>query len=141
MKEIKVSYALAVAEQMSFVSAFLGGVSVTILITIVVFTASKRSISLIVGLSALAACSLLVSVIASLRLIIALHPDLPIAAEPGKISVLWHSMIFGYGLGVLSLIICIGLAGWLRSRRTGIITTLISGIAMMFFALTSIFSG
>lgn len=139
MKEIKVDYALAIAEQMSFVSAFLGGVSATILVTIVVFTSSKKSISWIVGTSALAACSLLISVIASLRIIIAIHPELPISVGQDKINLLWSAMVLGYGVGFLSLITSIGLSGWLRSRNAGIVTTVIAGIAIAFFVFTSIF--
>ena len=37
MSELNPKYIVAVAEQLSFVSAFLGGISATILITIVVF--------------------------------------------------------------------------------------------------------
>ncbi|MBO1255743.1 hypothetical protein J3L16_08610 [Alteromonas sp. 5E99-2] len=68
MEEINPNFILSVAEQLSFVSAFLGGVSTTILVTIVVFTSPKKSVNWIVGSSALAASSLLIAVIASWRL-------------------------------------------------------------------------
>ena len=42
MNEINPNYIVAVAEQLSFVSAFLGGISATILVTIVVFTSEKK---------------------------------------------------------------------------------------------------
>lgn len=67
MSELNPKYIVAVAEQLSFVSAFLGGISATILITIVVFVSSKKSVSWMIAASALAACSLLVAVIASWR--------------------------------------------------------------------------
>ena len=140
MKEFKASYALAAAEQMSFIGVFLGGVSVTILLTIVVFSSSKKSVNWIVGTSAVAACSFLISVIASMRFVIALHPDLSFSPDPAKVSLLWNSMILGYGLGVISLITSIGLSGWLRSRRSGIVTTSISVVAMLFFFFASVFT-
>jgi hypothetical protein len=139
MKELNVKYIVAVAEQLSFVSAFLGGVSATILVTIVVFTSQKKSVSLIVGSSALAACSLLIAVIASWRLIILLHPELPKSVDMGLVNILWIGMLFGYGLGFLSLLSSIGLSGWLRSKKTGIITSSIAIVAMIFFIFATPF--
>lgn len=141
MPELNSNYAIAAAEQMSLVGVFLGGVSVTILVTIVVFSSSSKSVNWIVGSSALAACSLLISVIASLRLVVALHPDLPdaFAADSSQIWVLWSTMIIAYGIGVMSLIASIGLSGWLKSQKTGWLTSAIAGTTMLFFVFTSIF--
>ena len=137
--ELTSSYILAVAEQLSFVSAFLGGVSATILVTIVVFTSPKKSVNWIVGSSALAASSLLIAVIASWRLSILLHPDLPASVEQSIINVLWSGMIIGYIMGFIGLLTSIGLSGWLRSKQTGIITSSISIMAVLFFVLATPF--
>jgi hypothetical protein len=139
MTELNPTYAIAVAEQLSFVSAFLGGISATILVTIVVFTSPKKSVSWIVSASALAACSLLVAVVASWRLIILLHPDLPFPVESAVVNILWIGMLIGYGLGFLSLLVSIGLSGWLRSRKSGLITTCIALIAVLFFIIATPF--
>lgn len=138
-QELKASYVTAVAEQISFVSAFLGGVSATILFSVIIFTSDKRVVAFLVATSTLSACSLLVSVIAGWRLIIGLHPDLPFTPDPQKINLLWNSLIAGYGLGVNSLIVSIGLSGWIRSRRTGVVTATIAAISVVFFATTSIY--
>ncbi len=141
METVKASYALTAAEQMSFIGAFLGGISVTLLVTIVVFSSDKKVVNWIVGTSALAACSLLITVIAAMRLIIALHPDLSFVPSPEKMKLLWNGMILAYGVGVLSLIASIGLSGWLRSSRAGIVTCLMASIALLFFFSSSIFLG
>ncbi|MCW8093083.1 hypothetical protein [Alteromonas sp. ASW11-130] len=139
MIELNHNYVIAVAEQLSFVSAFLGGISATILVTIVVFTSPNKSVSGMVASSALAACSLLIAVVASWRLIILLHPTLPISVEPSLIKVLWNAMLMGYGLGFLSLLVSIGLSGWLRSRKSGLITTCIALVAVLFFVVATPF--
>lgn len=139
MAEINPIYIVAVAEQLSFVSAFLGGISATILVTIVVFTSKKKSVNWIVSSSALAACCLLIAVVASWRLIILLHPELPIQVSAGIIKVLWAGMLVGYGIGFLSLIASIGLSGWLRSKRDGIITSTIAVVAAIFFVMATPF--
>ncbi|MDT0594960.1 SMP-30/gluconolactonase/LRE family protein [Glaciecola petra] len=139
MTQMNPKFIVAVAEQLSFVSAFLGGVSATILVTIVVFTASKKSVSWIVASSALAACSLLVAVIASWRLIILLHPEMPRLTDTGLVETLWKGMLLGYGIGFFSLLVSIGLTGWLRSKRAGMITSTIAVIAVLFFMLATPF--
>lgn len=139
MTEINPAYVVAVAEQLSFVSAFLGGISATILVTIVVFTSPKTSVSWIVSASAVAACSLLVAVVASWRLIILLHPSLPFTVDTAVIKILWTGMLLGYGLGFISLLVCIGLSGWLRSKKAGYITSSIAFVALLFFMIATPF--
>ena len=139
MTEINPSYIVAVAEQLAFVCAFLGGVSTTILVTIVVFTSPKKSVSWLVTSSAIAACSLLVSVIASWRLIILTHPELPTTVDSSVINVLWASMLIGYSIGFLSLLTSIGISGWLRSKKAGIITSSIAFLAVLFFVFATPF--
>lgn len=139
MTDINPNYIVAVAEQLLFVSAFLGGVSATMLVTIVVFTSPKKSVSWIVASSALAACSLLVAVISSWRLIILLHPELPSMFDTDIVKFLWKAMLLGYGLGFLSLLVSVGLTGWLRSKRAGIITSSIATVAVLFFVFATPF--
>ena len=139
MAELNPSYATAVAEQLSFVSAFLGGISATILVTIVVFTSPKKSVNWIVGTSAFAACSLLIAVVAAWRLTIILHPDFPASVDATIVKVLWGSMLLGYSSGFLSLLASIGLSGWLRSRKTGLITAFIAIGAVLFFVIATPF--
>lgn len=142
MGQIKSNYALAVAEQMSLVGVFLGGISVTILISLVVFKQSNQLGNWIVGIAALAGSSLLISVVASLRLIIALHPDFPSpeTTSAAEISLLWKSMVASYGAGILCLAVCIGLCGWLRSTLTGIFSSTCAVGVVLFFMSTSIFN-
>ena len=137
MNELNPIYVVAVAEQLSFVSAFLGGLSATILVTIVVFTSEKKSVNWIVSSSAIAACSLLIAVVAAWRLIILLHPEIPIRVDDDLIKLLWASMLIGYAIGFLSLLVSIGLSGWLRSRRDGMITSTIALIAVIFFVMAT----
>jgi hypothetical protein len=46
-------------------------------------------------------------------------------------------MLMGFGLGFLSLIASIGLSGWLRSKKNGLITTGIASIAVVFFVIAT----
>ena len=137
MPESDPAFMTAVAEQLSFVSAFLGGISATILVTIVVFVDQKRSVSWMVASSALAACSLLIAVVASWRLTILLNTDLSSQVGLDLVAVLYGGMILGYSLGFLSLLSCIGLAGWIRSRRLGMTTSAMAAVSACFFVLAT----
>lgn len=138
--KLESSYVLAVADQLSFVAAFLGGVSATILVSVLIFNSSKRSIEYLVGASSVAACGHLIAVISAWRLTIGLHPDLPFVPDPDKLEILWNGMIAGYSLGVLGLIASIGISGWIRSKRMGLITGTFALIAVIYFSTTSIYS-
>lgn len=139
MSDFSPSFIVAVAEQLSFVSAFLGGISAAMLITVVVFTSKKKSISWIVSSAALAACSLLIAVVASWRIIIVLHPESPIEAGDRVVNILYPIMLLGYGVGFLSLLVSIGLSGWLRSKKAGMLTSSIAVVSVLFFVLASPF--
>lgn len=139
MVDFTSGFIVAVAEQLSFVCAFLGGISAAMLITVVVFIAEKKSIGWIVSSAALAACSFLVAVVASWRIIIVLHPESPIEVSDRIVGVLYPVMLMGYGVGFFSLLLSIGLSGWLRSRRAGLITTSIAIVSLLFFVLVTPF--
>ena len=46
-------------------------------------------------------------------------------------------MLLGYGLGFLSLLVCIGLSGWIRSKKTGLITSAMAVVSVVFFVLAT----
>jgi len=135
MEPIHPNFMLSVAEQLSFVCAFLGGVSATILITLVVFSSDKKSVSWMTLSSALAACSFFIAVIASWRITYLLDPHIHIIVEDSLLAFLYKAMLLGYGLGFLSLLMSIGLSGWLRSKRDGVITSVIALISVLFFIM------
>jgi hypothetical protein len=78
-------------------------------------------------------------VVASWRLTILLHPTMPIIVDQTLLKTLWAGMLSGYSLGFLSLLVSVGLSGWLRSRKTGLITSIIASIAVLFFILATPF--
>ena len=142
MNEISPTYALDIAEQMSLVGVFLGAISVTILMSLVIFSSPGKLVNWIIGISAFASCCLLISVVASLRVIIAVHPEFPSpeTTSPSEISLLWKLMVAGYAIGVLNLIVSIGLSGWLRTRKTGMVTMTFSIAAILLFIYTSVYN-
>ncbi len=139
--EARIQYVLAVANQLSFVSTFLGGIIATMLIAVIAINSEKRSAGLFVATSSFAACCLILSVVCAWRLNLVFHPSFPVEFRPEglKINLLWGGMVLGYVAGVSAIIASIGVSGWIRSKRSGWVTTVIAGLAMVFYISSSYF--
>ncbi len=132
MQPLSNSYLAEISHQLAFLSAFLGGFSATFLATLVITDSSKRVAGWIVAATATAACSFVVSVIASVMLTIVLHPEVPSnVIQSASISSARVVSSLGFAVGVIALLISVGLSGWLRSRQTGLMTSAVAGISLI----------
>ncbi len=61
MQTLPPSYMVEIAQQLSFLSAFLGGFSAAVFVTLLVAESPKRSAGLATGASAVAACCFVVA--------------------------------------------------------------------------------
>ena len=133
MQLLSSNYLVELAQQISFVSAFLGGFSATFLATLVVSDSSKKSTDWSIGCSAFAASCFIVAVISSVMLTVVLHPEAPSNANAeSSINIARAVSTLGFVLGVYSLLASVGVSGWIRSRRTGLLTSTFSGLGVFF---------
>ncbi len=128
MQTLPPSYMVEIAQQLSFLSAFLGGFSAAVFVTLLVAESPKRSAGLAIGASAVAACCFVVAVISFVMVAIVLNPDVPsnVSAE----SSVDHARIvgfLGFVAGVYALLASVGISGWVRSRRLGVVTSVVAG--------------
>lgn len=127
--EISAEYFTIVAKQLVLISVFLGGVSVTILGTMIIHeNESKVFKFMILGLS-LAALSFIVSIFGITEVQMILAPDSPYG---NKKEALFYPKVVGglsFAIGIFSLITVIGASGWLKSKSIGIFTTVIAIIS------------
>lgn len=125
MIDLPVEYFRILAEQLVFISVFLGGISATILGTLIVVKNDSRILKImILGLS-LAAVSFIVAVMGMNKVLIILAPDSPYQSSN---ELLFYPRLIGgltFGIGIFSLIAVISLSGWLKSKKIGILTTVI----------------
>ena len=125
MTELSPEYFKIVAEQLVLISVFLGGISATILGTLIIHeNESKIFKFMILGLS-LAAVSFIVAVLGMTNIQMHLAPDSPFQ---NKNESLFYPKLVGmisFLIGIYSLITVISLSGWLKSKRIGIFTTTI----------------
>lgn len=132
MQSLPDSYLIELARQIAFLGAFLGGFAATFLATLLVVDSAKRIAGWIIGLAAAAACSFVVAVIAAVMLTTVLHPDVPLNVRDGaSIGTARVITTLGFGAGVYALLASVGLSGWIRSRHTGIATSVISLVALI----------
>ncbi len=132
MGEIPAEYYSKVAEQLVLISVFLGGISATILGTLMTNDKNSRLVkTMIVGLS-LSAASFIVAVMSMTRVQMIVALDSPMHHISHDTPRLIGALSFF--LGIYTLLFVISLSGWMQSKRIGIITTLIgiiSGILAM----------
>ena len=132
MQTLSNSYLAEISRQLAFLSAFLGGFSATFLATLLVVASSRRIAGWVVGSAATAACSFVVAVVASVMLTIVLHPDAPSNVGNGtSIESARIVSTLGFGIGVIALLVSVGLSGWVRSRQSGIVTSIVSVISLV----------
>ena len=61
-----------------------------------------------------------------------LHPDVPAGVRAGSsLDTARVVCVLGFGLGVVALLVSVGLSGWIRSRRSGIVTSTVAGIGLI----------
>ena len=135
MQALTDAYLLELSRQLAFLGAFLGGFAATFLVTVLVSHAPRRVAGWVVGAAAVAACAFVVSVVASVMLTTVLHPDVP-ANVRAHASVGTGRVVnsLSFGLGVFALLAAVGLSGWLRSRRTGLVTGSAAVVALILVA-------
>jgi hypothetical protein len=75
-----------------------------------------------------------VAVVATTMLAVALHPDAP-AGMAGDVELGRMLSFLPFMAGIHLLLACIGLAGWLRSPRTGRVTAALAGAGAVLVTL------
>ena len=125
MIDLPVEYFRILAEQLVFISVFLGGISANILGTLIVAKNDNRIIKIMILVLSLAAVSFIVAVLGMNKVLMILAPN-SLYNNPNEL--LFYPRLVGglaFYIGIFSLIAVISLSGWLKSKRIGIITTVI----------------
>ena len=137
MLELPLPYINELAKQLAFISSFLGGFSVTFLGALILSDKEGRLMRSIIVSTAVSAFAFIITVMAMTQLIMVSTEGYPFKIEQGDLST---SRVIGtltFMFGVLSLLLTIGLSGWLKSRRLGLITSILGGLTLIIFFLLS----
>ena len=132
MDQLPAAYLAHIASQIGFLSAFLGGFAATLLALLLTTSGDRRVGTWAVGFCAAAAIAVIISVIGSTMLVTVLHPEAPSRLlDQDAVNRARLVSTLGFMLALYCLLITIGLGGWLRSRRTGLITSVLAAIGLV----------
>lgn len=137
MQELPLSYLKDLAEQMVFISAFLGGFAASILGTLIFANSDQRILKVMIAGAALSAISFIVTVFAMTNIIITSHPDYPLKIDPSDVNFGRLAGSICFFLGLLALIFVVACSGWVYSKRLGVFTTIIGILGVILVLLSS----
>lgn len=129
MYSLAPEYLAEIARQIGSLSAFLGGFAAAYFGTLLALNASHRLASWAIASAALASLAFVVAVVACTKLVMVLHPQAPAMLAQESLGLTRALAVLGFLLGTYALLTSIGLSGWLRSRRTGLVTSWLAGVA------------
>lgn len=137
MTELSEEYFRLLSQQLVFIGVFLGGISATILGTLIVADNDTKIFKAMIVAVSVAAVAFIVAVFGMNKVQLILAPDSPFTNSP---DVLYYPRLVGglaFYLGIFALITAVGISGWLKSKKIGIITTALGVIAVfLIFTLT-----
>ncbi|MEL7251631.1 MAG: hypothetical protein AAFZ63_06365 [Bacteroidota bacterium] len=133
MIELPLPYVNELAKQISFISTFLGGFSLTLLGTLILSDKEGRLIRALIVSTAISSLAFVVAVMAMTQLTMISTEGYPFQVDMGQLNSSRTMGTLALFVGVLALMTTIAMSGWMRSKRLGIITTILG--ALTFFAL------
>lgn len=140
MDQLTPAYLAALASQLGFLSAFLGGFAATLTAMILQTGSPRRIAGWAMALAAMAATAFVVAAVATTSVTSGAHPDAPTAVTAaGPLERARIIAAAGFALGCYLILAAIGCSGWLRSRKVGWVTTGAAGVAVVL--VTLIFAG
>jgi hypothetical protein len=130
MQTLSPEYLAEIGRQLAFLSAFLGGFAATFLGTLLTAAPGRRQACWAAGSAAVAAAAFVVTVISATALAIVLNPGAP-AGMSSAAAITRARGIAGLSfiVGIYSMLLSLGLSGWIRSRALGMTTSISSFLA------------
>lgn len=136
MIELPLPYINELAKQVVFISSFLGGFSLTLLGSLILSDRQGKLLNAVIISTAISALGFILAVVAMTQLIMISTEGYPFAVDSQKLFTGRLTGTLGLFIGIISLMVTIALIGWVRSKKLGIITTIIGTLtlfAVLFF--------
>ena len=131
MTELTFEYYNKLADQIITISALLGGFSIAVIANFLVSDTKTRLTNNIMKASTLAACLFLVTVFAMSKVLLMTTEGYPQKVLDSDLLLPRGIGVFAFYFGTISLIAMISMAGWTKSKKMGIFTTIIGIITLM----------
>ena len=132
MQPLNAEFLAETGRQIASLSAFLGGFAATFFGILLQSSNSRRHVGWAAGAAAVASASFILAVISGTTLALVLHPGAPPGvAKATFLPQVRLLILIAFTCGIYSILLSLGLSGWIRSRQLGVVTSvaaLISGI-------------
>lgn len=135
--ELPLEYQKEVAEQIIFISAFLGGFSASILGTLITSKSDSKVLKALIVSSSLSAISFIVAVFAMTSIIMISTKGYPFIIDVNKTTFIRLVGTASFMVGLLALIIVVAMSGWMHSKRVGWITAVLGMIGLVLILLST----
>lgn len=135
MIEATFEYWNKLADQIILISTLLGGFSIAVIANLLVSELNTKLIKSIMFFSTLAASFFFITVFAMTKLLLMTTDGYPIKFEESDLLIPRIIGSLFFFLGIISLTSVISLAGWIKSKKMGRITTTIGILTLILILL------
>jgi hypothetical protein len=133
---LNVEFLAEIGRQIASLSAFLGGFAATFLGILLQSPSARRHVGWAAGAAAVASASFILAVISGTALAIVFHPGAPAGiAKPDFVPQVRTLIMVTFAIGIYSILLSLGLSGWIRSRQLGLVTSVAALIAAVIVSL------
>lgn len=136
MNEIPLEYWNKLASQLIVICSLLSGFSIAITANLLVYKSDNRITINILKSTTVAAGCFLVTVFAMTKILMMTTQGFPVKISDSDLMLPRIIGISTFLIGIISLSIVIILAGWTKSRNTGIFTTIVGILTFLLILLT-----
>ena len=124
MQAVNAEFLAETGRQIASLSAFLGGFAATFFGILLQSPNSRRRVGWAAGAAAVASASFILAVISGTTLALVMHPGAPPGiAKPTFLPQVRSLILIAFSCGIYSILLSLGLSGWIRSRQLGIVTS------------------
>jgi len=125
---LEITKLIDVLQQNTFISAVLAGFAVTLFVGLLHIAPQRRVVAYAAGAAMIAAVLLIVSTITGIAGIVSVSFESdPRSAVMGGFS--WAA--YSFLVGIVAFLTSLGLSGWVRSSRLGMVSSSVAGIALL----------
>lgn len=137
MTELSLEYWNQLSSQLIFISALLGGFTLTVLATLLNFKTTERISNALFKTTIIAAVSFLITIYAMTKIMMMTTKGYPLEFSGSEIIFSRSIGSITFLLGTLCLFLIVALAGWAKSKKIGMFATIVGiiGLILIFLVL------
>lgn len=137
MVELPFKYWNELTTQFIIISVFLSGFSIAVTANLLISKSDSKLIKTILKVATISSGSFLTAVFSFTNILMMTTESNPMEYTAADINTPRVVGFIGYLLGVFSLLTMIALAGWTKSKGTGIFTTIVGVITLILFFISA----